>query len=358
MAPIITKSDSQRNSEEQKSHDIQRRLAQLRELNEVKNIDQLLKILPGKEKLDMELLFIIVYCVISDFIDLIGGPQHLRRSNNNNPEFTDAEVITIVLVGQLAGENSQRAWYRYVRKNYIKLFPSLCSRTRFTRREAKLHHLICYFQQNLCYLLSASDSREFLVDSFPLEICNIQRLASSSQPFEYAGANFGYCAAKKRRYYGFKCHIVTDLRGVPIFITLTNAAASDLHSFESVVEQMISLGIIKREKIYIGDKGYVGQDFGNYIFRTYGVKLVSMQREYKKKEYGPSALNQLLQKTRKIIETTINLFSVEINAGRTKRRTIKGLITSIMSKLAAFNIANFFNSLLGEPLLEIKSFVY
>ena len=59
-----------------------------------------------------------------------------------------------------------------------------------------------------------------------------------------------------------------------------------------------------------------------------------------------------------LVETSINLFSVELNAGRTKRRTIKGLITSLITKLAAFNLANFLNYLLEEPLLELKSFVY
>ena len=83
-----------------------------------------------------------------------------------------------------------------------------------------------------------------------------------------------------------------------------------------------------------------------------------MEREYKKAKYGPSPLNEFIQKIRKIIETTINLFSVELKAGRTKRRTIKGLVTSIMTKLAAFNLANFLNYLLDEPLLEVKSFVY
>lgn len=358
MTPIITKSDAQRKSVEQKSPDIKERLAKILEAKEIQNIDELLKVLPGKEELDMELLFIIVYCVVSDFIELMGGQQGLRQSNNNNPVFTDAEVITIVLVGQLAGENSQRAWHRHVRKNYIELFPNLCSRTRFARREAQLHNLICYFQQNLCSLLSASSSRQFLVDSFPIELCNIQRLKSSSQPFEGDGANIGYCAAKKLHYYGFKCHIVTDLRGVPIFICLTSASKSDLHSFEFVVEEMLKLGIIKSEIIYIGDKGYVGQEFQHYIHRFYGVTLISMQREYPKSMNKSSALNQLLQKTRKIIETTINLFSLEINAGHTKRRTIKGLVTSLMSKLATFNLANFFNFLLGESLLKIKSFVY
>jgi hypothetical protein len=337
---------------------IEQRLATLLKTSKLKNIDDLLKILPGKENLNMELLFTAVYCVVSDFIKHMGGQQSLRNSNNDNPEFTDAEVISIVLVGQLAGADSQRSWYRHVRKNYIDLFPRLCSRTRFARREVRLHNLVCFFQQNLCSLLAASTSRELLIDSFPIEICNIQRLKNSSQPFEYDGADIGYCASKKQHYYGFKGHLVTDLRGIPIFICLTSASKSDLHSFEFVVEEMLRLRIVHGDTVCIGDKGYVGQEFQQYIHQSYGVRLLSMEREYKKAKYGRSPLNEFIQKIRKIIETTINLFSVEFKAGRTKRRTIKGLITSIMTKLAAFNLANFLNYLLDEPFLEVKSFVY
>ena len=342
----------------QESPVIEQRLASLLKTSEIKNIDELLKILPGKDELDMELLFTAVYCVVSDFIKLMGGQQSFRQSNNDDPEFTDAELITIILVGHLAGATSQRSWHRHVRKNYIDLFPKLCSRTRFARREAKLHNLVCFFQQNLCSLLAASSSRELIVDSFPIELCNIQRLKSSSQPFQYDGADIGYCAAKKQHYYGFKGHLVTDPRGVPIFLCLTSASKSDLHSLEFVVEEMLKLGIIKEDTVYIGDKGYVGQEFQDHVNQTYGVRLLSMEREYKKTLYGPSPLNEFIQKIRKIIETSINLFSVELNAGRTKRRTIKGLITSLITKLAAFNLANFLNYLLEEPLLELKSFVY
>jgi hypothetical protein len=180
--------------------------------------------------------------------------------------------------------------------------------------------MIVFFQQNLCSLLAATYSTELLVDSFPIELCNIQRLKSSSQPFEAYGANYGYCAAKKLYYYGFKCHIVSDLRGVPIFICLTPASMSDLHAFEFVVTQMIEQYILKGKTIYLGDKGYVGQKFQQKIQERYGVTLLSMQRERQQAKYGESPGNELLKKIRKIIETTIELFSVEWNAGTTEHR--------------------------------------
>jgi hypothetical protein len=339
---------------------IDKRLRELLEDQQTKDIDSLLKIMPCKDELSLEDVFILVYCVVSDFLNHVGGQKSLRRSNNNDPEFTDAEVMTIAIIGELAQYNSQNSWYRYVRKNYLSLFPKLCSRTRFSRRHSRLYRVICFFQQNLCFLLSASHAVEIVVDSFPIEICNLQRVKSSNQPFGYDGADYGYCAAKKLYYYGFKGHLVTDLRGVPIFLTLTSASVSDLHSFEAIIIEMIEYNAVKGKNLFIGDKGYVGEEFQKMIEQNYGVKLLSMQREYKKdvQKYGYSALNELLKKSRHIIETSIDLLSVQLNAGHTKRRTIKGLVNSLITKMAAFNLANYFNLLLDEPLLQITSFVY
>lgn len=356
--PMITKDLPTCNIGQPTEQTIVEKVAHLLRDSEIKNIDELLRQLPVKELMSLEDVFIAVYCVVSEFTHNMGGQKSIRGSNNHNPEFTDAEVLCIEIVGQLAKQISQSAWYRYVRKNYLYLFPRLCCRTRYVRRVFLLHKMTAFFQQNLCALLSASYSVALLVDSFPIELCNMQRLKSSSQPFQSYGADFGYCAAKKVHYYGFKCHIVSDLRGIPIFICLTSAAMSDLHAFEFVVTQMLELHILKGKTIYIGDKGYVGQEFQQKIKDLYGITLLSMEREYDKAKYGPSPRNEFLKPIRKLVETTIDLFSVELHAGTTKRRTMKGLANSLITKLASFNLANFLNYLLNAPLLEISSFVY
>jgi hypothetical protein len=199
----------------------------------------------------------------------------------------------------------------------------------------------CLLQQNLCALLSANYAVELLVDSFPIELCNLQRLKSSSQPFQYDGATYGFCAAKKEHYYGFKGHLVSDLRGIPIFLVMTSAAMSDLHAIEFVITEMLKHHVLKGTTFFIGDKGYVGKDAQAQLADLYNVKLVSMEREYRPQQYGPSPRNEFLRQIRKQIETTINLFSVELQAGWTHCRTIKGLITSLVNKMLLTLFATF-----------------
>lgn len=352
---IISKNLCQKNSQKE---NIAEKLQNLLKRSNLKTIEELLKQIPNKENMSMEYLFIAVYCVVNNFIDSIGGQRRLRSSNNNNPQFTDSEIMTIALVGHLAQQDSQNAWHNYVRKNFLYLFPNLCTRTCYLRRLARLHEIFCYFQKNLCSILDANTTLELVIDSFPLELCNMQRLAQSSQPFQYDGANFGFCSSKKLHYYGFKCHIVSDLRGIPIFVCLTSASMSDLRAFEFVVAQMFEQHIIKSPVVYIADKGYVGKNFQAKIQQIYGITLLSMEREYLRHLYGASPLNEFLKPIRKIIETSINLFSIGFHAGRTKCRTIKGLAISLISKLSAFNLANFFNYLMDTPILAVKGFVF
>ena len=54
---------------------------------------------------------------------------------------SDAEIITISIVGEMMGVDSETAWHSSVKKNYSYLFPHLCCRIRhgnFPRSEMQL----------------------------------------------------------------------------------------------------------------------------------------------------------------------------------------------------------------------------
>lgn len=309
----------------------------------------------NKDALNLEDLFCIVYCVSDDYYKLlIGYQKNLRLSNNRDPVFTDSEVISIALVGELKGENSQRSWWRFVNKNYRHLFPHLCDRTRYGRRLRKLRILMEMIRQQFLFQLDVNFDRYRLVDSFPLRLLKLQRLCGSSCPFEYA-ATLGYCDSFKEYFYGFKVHILTDLRGIPVAFVLTPAHPHDTQGFKQLLNEMIELGLNNVTLIVVGDKGYVGEEYARHLKDTYGVEMLAIKRQYNK-DIPESALNGLLSRTRKIIETTNSLLTGVMNANWTYCRSIEGLITRMVTKITAFNLANYLNSLLQQPLLEIKGF--
>jgi len=119
----------------------------------------------------MEEVFIIVFTVMDDaYKKLFVRPAYFRTSPNSEPAFTDAEVITLALVAELAGYESQHAWWKYVNKNYRHFFPQLCDRTRYGRRLRMLRSGIELMRRHLVFLTGADLSRLCVVDSFPISL--------------------------------------------------------------------------------------------------------------------------------------------------------------------------------------------
>lgn len=308
-----------------------------------------------KAEISLENLFEVVYYIVDEFYRLtVGSQKNLRRSNNNDPDFTDAEVITIALVGELTGENSENAWWNTVYKNYRHLFPDLCSRTRYGRRLKKLRLTTEKIRQQFLFQMDATVDRYRLTDSFPLRLARLARLSGSSKPFEYM-ASVGYCASLKERFYGFKVDMMTDLRGVPTTFVLTPANEHDTEGLRQLLNEMAELGYYSLSVIVVGDKGFVGEDYAAELKKKYGIELLSMQRHYDK-ELPDSALNGLLRTSRKVIETTFSVLTRVFNANWTHCRSAKGLITRMVTKITAFNLGNLLNFLTGQPILEIKGF--
>ena len=301
--------------------------------------------------------FVIVYSLVDDlYKQLFGSQAFFRNSPNSEPKFTDAEVLTIALVAELAAYQSQRAWFNHVRKNYLHLFPRLCDRTRYGRRIRRLRPAMERIRRHLLFLMNVDLSQIRVVDSFPLSICHMRRVNSSSQPFEYF-ATVGYCAAKKEYFYGFRVHLITDLRGVPVGYLLTSGHLHDTKGLVFLLEEWSRLEEFIEKMIQIlGDKGYVGEEYARRLKEEFGVEILAMRKQYKKDE-PVSLYNEIVGKARKIIETTISVLTGKMNANSTNARSIGGLLTNLAAKMTAFNLANYLNQLMGEPVLRVSSII-
>lgn len=292
------------------------------------------KFIPDQSEMTVEDLFLVIFVLVDDYFQINYQSSNMfRRSHRHPPEFTDSEVVTIQLVGELLSIDSQRAWLNLVRKNWLSLFPKIPERSRFGRR---LRKLISIFNQLLLYLGFQTDANldsYFIVDSFPLSLCNLRRLGSSKQPFEYF-ANVGYNPSKKAYYYGMKVHLATDLRGIPRFVLFTPASISDSAALKMMVEEIHQTNCSGSAANVIGDKGYIIKQKSIEILQEQDINVLAVKRNYAKEE-TESALNMLLRKNRKIIETTISLLVDQFNMAKTRTRSIAGLMVSFLSKVVA-----------------------
>ena len=69
------------------------------------------------------------------------------------------------------------------------------------------------------------------------------------------------------------------------------------------------------------------------------------------------AREQLVGGVRKIVETTISVLTEVMNANWTFARSIKGLLTNLVTKITALTLGNYLNLLMGEPVLQVSSIV-
>ncbi len=326
-------------------------------LGEAIGIGQPIEPVELKENWSIKEVLTIVYIVVDDaYKKLFGSQSYFRTSPNNEPKFTDSEVITIAIVGELAGAKSRNGWHEQVRKNHRELFPDLCDRSRYERRVKRLTRAMEQIRQHLLFLMNVDLSRLRVVDSFPVSVCHLRRVNASTQPFDYY-ASFGYCAAKKEHFYGFKVHLITDTNGIPVGYLLSAGHVHDSKGLAFLLQDMAQLDKFLPHLISIfGDKGYVGKDYALKLYQWFGVEMLALSREYDK-DLPLSAYNELVGKARKIIESTISVFSRTFNAESTLARSVSGFITNLVAKITAFNLANYLNMLLAQPVLHISSIV-
>lgn len=90
---------------------------------------------------NMEDLFTIILAIVDDLYKTYAPEEVKNRRNIAEARCSDAEIITISIVGEMMGVDSETAWHSFVKKNYSHLFPHLCCRSRYHRRKKNLYLL-------------------------------------------------------------------------------------------------------------------------------------------------------------------------------------------------------------------------
>lgn len=93
-----------------------------------------------------------VYVVIDDLYHQFAPPEITFSRHVLDSKLSDPKIITISICGELAGIDSENAWFSFMKKNYRHLFPNLCSRSRFSRtRRALLQTTFAASENDFCF---------------------------------------------------------------------------------------------------------------------------------------------------------------------------------------------------------------
>ena len=274
----------------------------------------------------------------------------ISRRHVLDAKLSDPEIITISICGELAGIDSENAWFSFVKKNYRYLFPNLCSRSRFNRTRRALLQTTELLRQKLISAFPIPVSQYFVIDSFPLAVCKFGR-ARYCRSFRGYGADYGKCPSKKETYLGYKVHAMITLEGYITTFEITPASTDDREGLKDMVGGQSGL-------VILGDKGYVGQNLIKEM-SDQGICLMALKRSNSKANW-PKPVRQLIFQLRRRVETVFSQLSEQLHAERVLAKSFQGLCTRLVNKILAYNLCLALNSIFHETceLGRIKQLIF
>lgn len=189
-------------------------------------------------------IFTAVYIVVDDYLRAAQQLGRFKLPQKRNQKASYAELLTIVLVGEVFQQKNQGLWYLLVKSDYQALFPVLPELSRFYRISRNFERIYA----DLALLVAEHDG-VYLIDSQPLPICKGIRYARDRLLSEAASGHGG--ATKK--FYGFRLHAICSKQGAICRFALVPANEHDVTVAKCLLDERFD-----DLHSLIGDKAYLG----------------------------------------------------------------------------------------------------
>lgn len=284
--------------------------------------------------MDLSTFIVSVFCLVDDRLK-DRGPL---RQRGPAPKLSDAEVLTIEIVGEFLGIDTDEGLYEHFRCHYAEWFPALkgVHRTTFLRQAANLWAVKKMFWKHLLSRIRF-DPEVSLIDSSPVPVCRFARAYRCKRLAEESA--FGFDEMSKQTFYGLRVHLRVCWPGVIVDVELAPANAHDLHLAGELLEDTKGWAL--------GDRNYWSPDLTERLADE-GLRLLSPYKS-KKKEKKPWP-RWLVQKRRRI-ETVISQMTERYRAKKVWARDRWHLTSRFLRKVLSHTMAVYFCQQVGlSPL--------
>lgn len=292
-----------------------------------------------------EEFIIAVFCLVADEAGPVLGTK--LRQRGFGPRLSDAEVLTIEIVGEFLGLHTDTDIWKYFRRHYLPWFPALSSRTTFARQAANLWAVTQLLHARLVGRLGAHEMELFVADGFPMPVCAFCR-APRVRRFRGEAA-FGYCRSKKQRYFGFKGEVLITASGLIVAATAIAANADERDGLWEVSEGVGGL--------VVGDKGFIGRALAEQLERERAIRLETTGVRKNMPETRSAERLAELGRVRKMVETVIGQLSERFGIERVHARDRWHLTSRIARKILAHTVAVFFCRQAGDASLRFERLI-
>lgn len=287
--------------------------------------------------MDLSTFIISVFCLVDDRLK---GKR--IRQRGPTPTLSDAEVLTIEIVGEFLELDTDKAIFRYFRRHYGEWFPALSEihRTTFCRQSANLWKIKERLWQE--FLSSTTHDPTFAIcDSMPLPACLFAR-AYRCKRFKGEAA-FGKDTLLRQTFYGFRIHARVCYPGVITQISVAPANIHELHLLPEIIEG--TSGFIA------GDRNYHSPTAKEEPARM-GVELIA---PYSSRKRDPNPRwSALLSRIRYRIDTVFFQLTGRYCIKRVWARDMWHLTSRLLRKVLSHTIAFLLNHQIGNQPLQLS----
>jgi hypothetical protein len=286
-------------------------------------------------------LLTVLYVLVDDWYQT-DGIRLRERTVGAKPDFSDSEMLTLMLAVDLLEFTSERRFRAFIQANYVRLFPQLLSQGQFNRRARALRFLLDALRQAWASPLGIQFERHFLLDTTPVPALGYRRDKTHSA--FYGSAAYGYCAARRLKYFGYKLVLLTSLDGIPYRFEIVPANTDERVAADEILDHLPAGADVW------SDKGFIGADW-QAAWRAAGIHRWSAKRENQHKQ-NAVAFDRLLNSVRERIETT---YAQLKEGGRSVEhrlaKTVDGLCVRVATKIASLTMRQFLKQFFGIDVL-------
>lgn len=288
-------------------------------------------------------MYVLVSELFAPLAPLVARPGPL-------PACTDAELITMALVGECCGWDQETVllsrW-----QQHRDLFPHQPERTRFNRRRRALAPTINRIRQAILQVLDLADDAQCIIDSLPVPVVQFYYVPQATADWKAAGATFGHCCSKKQAIFGYKLHLLLTQSGVIRDFELAPANITDLEAGTELLTRHRGLRVL-------ADKGYISRAVATELREQAQIQLVTLPRSNQRPQPS-AAFRHLHAHLRQLIETVNSQLALQFHVETNHAHTFWGLTARLYTKLTAHTLCVWINRLLGVPnVLHIKTLAF
>jgi hypothetical protein len=284
--------------------------------------------------MDTTTFIITVFCLIDDWLK-----DRSVRQRGPAPTVTDSEVLTMEVVGEFLGIDTDQGLFTFFRREYGAWFPALkrINRTTFARQAANLWKVKHDLWQSLTRQI-LTEPRLSIVDSLPVPAC---RFGRAKRCHILSGATaYGYDEVAHQIFFGLRAHARIAWPGVIVALSLAPANQADTEVVPEVLRGVRGW--------VLGDRNYWDPELFQQL-RQQGIFLLAPFKSAKRQKFRwPLRFSHMRYR----IDTVFGQLVDRFHAKRTWARDAWHLTSRWLRKILSHTVAAWCCQQVGLPLLH------